>query len=143
MILMPCADAYWSCASLYNQCQEDAVPWKLECDTEKAGGRNIHHIDGHRRVRMELWRAVSMKERERGRSARLREIEREREGRSLEKKEKEGDGWRTSREHDMTWEFHSAWTWNLPVNFCWEICPEALWEKSIFVHVYVCACVQE
>lgn len=65
-----------------------------------------------------------MRERERERSARLREIEREREGWSLAKKE--GDGWTTYREHDMTWEFHSAWTWNLPVNFCWEFCPEAV-----------------
>ncbi len=88
---MPCADAYWSCASLYNPCQEDAVPWKLECDTEKAGGRNIHRIDRHRRVRMELWRAVSMRERERERSARLREIEREKEG-GMESR-KGGGGW--------------------------------------------------
>jgi len=47
--------------------------------TRRRQEAEIFTTDRHRPVRMKLWRAGSMKERERGRSGRLSEKERERE----------------------------------------------------------------
>lgn len=114
-----------------------------------AGGRcaleaGMWHGEGRREKYSPHWRTQTSQnetlesseyERKGKREVWKSEREREREG---VWKRRRGDGWTTSREHDMTWEFHSVWTWNLPVNFCWEFCREALWEKSIFVHMCVC-----